>query len=40
MARTNAEPEKNWAQAQASGFTLPLNDRDFLRSVREAQAEP
>ncbi|MER6639119.1 hypothetical protein [Streptomyces microflavus] len=30
VARTNAEPEKNWAQAQASGFTLSLNDRDYL----------
>ncbi|MYT78032.1 hypothetical protein YW3DRAFT_01080 [Streptomyces sp. MnatMP-M77] len=30
VARTSAEPEKNWAQAQASGFTLSLNDRDFL----------
>ncbi|MZF55617.1 hypothetical protein GTX53_17530 [Streptomyces sp. SID5594] len=30
VARTNAEPERNWAQAQASGFTLSLNDRDYL----------
>lgn len=30
VARTNAEAAKNWAQAQASGFTLSLNERDFL----------
>ncbi|MFJ1800735.1 hypothetical protein [Streptomyces sp. NPDC088180] len=30
VVRTNAEPERNWAQAQASGFTLSLNERDFL----------
>ncbi|MFB8069745.1 hypothetical protein [Streptomyces californicus] len=30
VARTNAEAAKNWAQAQASGFTLSLNERNFL----------
>ncbi|WP_307669015.1 hypothetical protein [Streptomyces sp. V2I9] len=30
VARTNAEAARNWAQAQASGFTLSLNERDFL----------
>ncbi|MFJ6907725.1 hypothetical protein [Streptomyces griseoluteus] len=30
VARTDAEPTRNWAQAQASGFTLSLNERDFL----------
>ncbi|QYA99535.1 hypothetical protein KZO11_34555 [Streptomyces anulatus] len=30
VVRTNAEPERNWAQAQASGFTLSLNERDLL----------
>ncbi|EGJ73765.1 hypothetical protein STTU_0976 [Streptomyces sp. Tu6071] len=30
VARTNAEAQRNFAQAQASGFTLSLNERDFL----------
>ncbi|MFI0942860.1 hypothetical protein [Streptomyces sp. NPDC021020] len=30
VARTDAEPDKNWAEAGASGFTLALTRPDFL----------